>query len=312
MYQFIVNRSETQKRVMAIVLAVLLALTIGMTVYSGPQSYAADDDPNMTAYEGRFTVDVPIEEIAWGAELRVVPADSNYIPTSFSTAAGAAGVIWDIAGETGGLSGLTFSPPADESIPAGGFYSNLHVNIPAGVTPGAASFIAINRDSAPNANASVNITLLVNDDSNNDDSGTEISGTVFQVFEPNESGVTILHSGTLPDVDAAMNTDSRSYVTVLDSVGVATGAGIINNYAETGGYLSSMTVNGNTYSASGNDGWQYAVYDLSSDGQTYTLDTVTSVLGAGDYGLTTGQLVQWRYGAYGLAFPKSFPNPEYY
>jgi hypothetical protein len=81
-------------------------------------------------------------------------------------------------------------------IVLGQYYSNQVASIPSGSTAGSASFLATNP--AATGSPSVNITLVVTDTTDADNASTAVSNVIYQIFEPNASGVTILHSATLP------------------------------------------------------------------------------------------------------------------
>jgi hypothetical protein len=291
------------------VLTVVLALMMALSLFTAT-AFAVDTDPNMTAYNGAFTVVVNTSASASTANLRVVPADSSYNATYFSTTAAAENVDWSLVGTAGDLSGIYLSGNTTaQTITSGQYYSQQAVAIPANAGAGVASFLAVN--TAASGSPSTNITLVVTDEDNED--GTEtVSNVTYQIYEPNASGVTILHSGTPATTDAAENVDARSYVTALDGIGEAEAAGIINSYViGTGNYLTSITVNGTAYAANNTTGagWQYRVYQPNAAGTVYSALPLSEGLGAGDFALSDGQLVQWRYGAYGISFPDSFPNP---
>ncbi|MDR2360062.1 MAG: DUF4430 domain-containing protein [Oscillospiraceae bacterium] len=294
--------------IVAMCLALLTACGVGADTTPKPN---ATNDPNMTAYDGKYAVDVDTSDLPATGELQVVPAEPapDYTPTYFDSKPDAEAVEWELVTAMDVTIPSPLPSPTGKEIARDQYYSQLAITVPAGSDVGPASFLATNPNAGSGGYPSTNITLVATDRTNPDKANTTVENIVYQIFEPNASGVTILHSGTLPTVTAADNHDSRSYVTVLDGMGQSKTAGIVNNYAVAAGYLSSITVNGNTYTASGNDGWQYRVYNLSNG--TYTVDSTNStIFGAGDYKMSDNQLVQWRYGGYGtVTFPTSFPDP---
>lgn len=308
---------KNNKRLLSVLLAVAMMLVVSVLPAFAAQTAGTTQYDNLTAYNYEFTV--VADELA--AALQVVPADVSYDPTVFVTEEDAEAVVWTIAETSGGLnsSNLTFGAPTAEVIEDDEFYSQLAVTVTDAAVTGSASFLATytNPDSST---ITVNITLVVNAPNVTlDDSSVTISNPIYQIFEPKgttatpSTDFTILHSATLPSVPASASEDNRSYVTVLD--GLLTGQnqelGLITASDVSGGYVSSITVNGTEYEAEDSEpyaGWQYRVYTLSSG--TYTIDNYSAILGAGDYELEDGQLVQWRYGAYGaVTFPSSFPDP---
>lgn len=294
---------KTSKKILALALAAM------MLIASASFSFAATNDPNMTAYNWGFTVISNVSGSTSNADLQAVPADAFYTPTYFDSASDAADVDWSIAATSSGLSGVSLTGVATGvSFATGQYYSNQNVTIPASAS-GVASFLATNPYSIPDSDAPVNITLVVTNTGNPDNAGTTIGSPIYQIFEP-KGGVTILHSATVGTTDASLNTDSRSYVTALDGLKKAKNVGVINDYTESGGYVSEIKVNGSTYTENygTGTGWQYRVYELS--GSDYVLVPLSELVSAGDFALDEGHLVQWRFGVYGtVTFPGSFPNP---
>jgi hypothetical protein len=315
-------------------LAMLLALVLVVSVF-GATAFAATSDPNMTAYNGRFTVVVDTSYSE--AELQVVPADVNFTATYF-TQTGAALVDWELVGTTGDLvvTPASGTGTAVQVGTTGDYYSQLTVGITSGT--GSASYLAKNPASTPTANASVNITLVVNDEFITlDDSNTTVSDTLVHVYTSNSVPATPgVSSNPNPDatgmfdpLSAAESIDSRSYVTAMDGLfalqnigsGGSTGSGstltsgssslssltgTVSNISASGGYVSSITVlnaaGGSATAYSG--GWQYRVYDLTigtagASGAVYTLsnssNNLSAVMSAGDYGLSDDQLVIWGF-----------------
>jgi hypothetical protein len=299
----------------------------------------------MTAYNGQFTVVVTSES---SANLQVVPADDEYEATSFSTQPGAGAVVWSRVGTTGNLvvTPASGKGTAVEIGSTGTYYSQLTVNITSGT--GSVSYRATNPNSSSNPKASVNITLVVNGGGVLDSTTTTVSNALIHIYTTNSIPATPgagdpSATGMFSPLSAAENVDSRSYVTAMDSLfalknivgstatppvtgngSTLTGGssslssltGVVSNITVSGGYASSMTINGTSYSG----GWQYRVYDLASGtagntGAVYQLSTssgsVSAVMGAGDFGLSTNQLIIWgfdpNYG--GVTFPGTYTLP---
>ncbi|MDR1322544.1 MAG: hypothetical protein LBK56_14175 [Gracilibacteraceae bacterium] len=319
-----IQRNKSKNR---IVVLTTLALVAVLFLGPGCATQAATDDPNMTAYDNQFSFTADVSDVSsssYTEYLGALPADASYVATGYTNTGDAIppNTVWSIASASGGLSAdgvLTFGTA--EGVNDGSvIYSEQPVTISEGATPGVASILATNTQAS--GSPGVNITLILDDEDNYDSSGTTVSNIVFQVFEPttdgtpSSAGVVTLHSGTLPSVSADLNTDSHAYVTAYDAVQEAQALSVVTSATitstDTGPYLQTLAVNGHTYTATGNytdPGWLYQVYELS--GSDYVTVELSELVGAGDFPLSDGQLIQWRFGLYGeVEFPETFPNPN--
>lgn len=279
-------------------LFVVMMMILSMTMVP---VFAKDNDPNMTAYNDQFTYVVnrtsSVVSNGTSIDIYAVPADSDYEATVFDTSTAAENVVW--TGYGGNTSGITMGATSSYAIP-GGYASKLTVNIAPGTQAGPASFLATN----PINGGYVNITVVLNNNANNDSTFVIAPAVLYQIYtSPTAAPIQDI---SLFDLDAAMHTDNRSYVTVFDSVQDMENIGLIDSYDEIYGYISSMEIDGHNYS----DGWQYRVYALNYDTFEYEVIELSEVLGIGDMDISSISidLVQWRYGDYNeVTFPDSIP-----
>lgn len=284
-------------------LSTLVVLTIIVSMFSG-FAFAADNDPNMTAYNEQFTYTVDVDDIGTGTAIDIyaVPAASDYTPSYFDTATAAATVDWELTdGSTEGISEGTITAYALST----GYASCLTVNVAEDAEEGPASFRATNSLT----DAYVDITVVINDSGNNDLPSTKIPAVIYQVIEP-DAGETI-HYGLGVNVAASLHTDSKSYVTIFDGVQNMVGVTLIDSYVESEyGYVSSMTIDGTPYEEdlSTYEGWQYRAYQLNGQTQEYEMIGISELLGASDMDMDTIDLISWRYGSYSdtSLFPEAF------
>lgn len=132
-----------------------------------------------------------------------------------------------------------------------------------------------------------------------------------EVNAPGNSGFTATKSTTASE-------GTYNYATPLKSLDAMIGSVVgtnINTYAQSGGYVNSITgYNNNTsalVSVSNNwntgYGWQYRVYH--KNGSTYTIDNKSEFYGADAFKLITNDYVKWVYCTYdeiSTYFPSSF------
>jgi hypothetical protein len=261
---------------------------------------AADDDPNMTAYNGQYTYVVDRASIPGSGStvsIYAVPADSSWTPTYFDTPAAASAVTWTRT--SGSTAGITLGSVSAYHIAANQYASCLTVNLSGSMAHGPASFRATN-----SSGGYVDISVIVTLTSLNDWQYYTTLYTKCQFYVDGN-----LYQGTANTMNAAGHTDGRSYVTVMDELVKTQNMGLINGFTESYGYVDSITINNIQYSAAGWDGWQCRVYrDSNADG-TYELVPISEALGAGDMSVTllggNLNLVRWAYGSYGD--PALFP-----
>ncbi len=293
MKKFMKNMRKSISMIMVIIM--ILAMTM-------VPAFALDNDPNMTAYNGQFTVVVDkasIGILGKKVDIFAVPADASFTPTTFTTSTAAQNVVWTLVG--GSTSGITKGTSTSHALTGGGYASKLTVNISYLTQPGPASFLATN----PLTGGYVNITVVVNNNANNDNVNTASPIVSYRVYEPGnptpKTGI------ALTSLDAALHTDDRSYVTVFDSVQNMKNIGVISNFTETWGFVNSMTVNGATYMNAGMNGWQYRAYRFS--GGSYNIVGISEILGIGDMDADAIDLIVWKYGAFddNTLFPNTIP-----
>jgi hypothetical protein len=311
------NRARILSLMLALMLIFSAAFSLSSCASGGDtppdNNVTADNDPNMTAYDGQFTVIVDTSQtsLPTTVELQVVPADANYAPTYFSDE-GAEGVDWgESAGITGGIvvestyESIAIPIPETEEQ----YYSALEVTVPAGSGAGAASFLATNPLSSGTPKGYVNITLIVTDGANPDSISTTLSGNRYRIYTSTSvpaDGTGYALAASFETLTARGNLDDRSYVTALDGMGslgrlnpddpsqYALWGGVLSNVI-INGYLESLTINSEVYA----DGWQYRVYDKKSgptDGEiVFGINNTSEGMGAGDYALSNDQLVVWAF-----------------
>ncbi len=272
-------------------LSILLMLTMLVSLF-GLTASAVDSDPYLTS-GGDFTYVVDWASIPEGGTtvpLYAVPADSSFNPTYFDTIDGAEDVVWSrAAGSEYGTSmgAVTVAEIGDEE-----YASCLTVNISYDAIPGPSSFHA-ERDGG----GYVDITVVVTNTALNDWEYRYTGLVKCQIYDPSDD---TLYAGNALTINAENHTDGRSYVTVLDALVEMEDipALMIGGFVESYGYVSSITVKGVPYAASGMDGWQYRVYDRIGLTNQYEIVPVSEILGAGDMDMRVFDLVQWRYGSY--------------
>jgi hypothetical protein len=287
-------------------------------------TFAATNDPNMTAYNGVFTVTT--DNYAPYGIFDAVPENAYYLPTFFDSYADATnGVTWSILDAGGGLDGTVdfdytdaISIGTNEWAAEAGVFS---------YDENAEYYGSANVRVTNNATgASVDLTLVVNEyeesitytEAENvkvridvpadyeDPNGNPISPgpTPFRSF-----GLTV-GSGDFGEID------TRTFPTVLDALVQAftthhnepypTPAPTFDAYTPYGDFIDSITLNGNPYSNQGNSGWQYRVYRSQNDGTVYYIVPLAERVGAGDFMVQDGDLIIWRYGDYNA--PGLFPD----
>ncbi len=292
------QKMRNLKKLMSVLLMLaMLVSVVGLT------ASAADTDPNMTGYNYQFTYVVDRASIPFSGtsiDIYAVPADSSWSPSVFETATAAESVTWtENGGSTWGID------PGDVSAYAitGGYASCLTVDLSGFIRPdgGPASFRATNAQGGY-----VDITVIVTYAAYND-SANYFTGIIdCQIYDPSDN----LYEGTANTIYASNHTDSRSYVTVMDALVKMQTMGLVDSYVESYGYVSSVTINGTTYAASGMDGWQYRVYEYNAFTDQYEIVPISELLGGGDMDITAVvDIVQWRYGSYYDAdlFPDYIP-----
>ena len=292
-------------------LSVLLMLTV-LVSFFGLTASAADNDPNMTAYNYQYTYVVDADTIGTGTtvDIYAVPADGNWTPSWFTTADAADDVIWTLKG--GSTAGITAGAVTGYEYDTVNHYfaSCLTVNIAAGTEPGPASFRATNPNSSADPDGYVDITVIVNDNDNNDNPDEDEYFVAFMAYEPTSPEPT-LHASIAVQTNAGLHTDGRSYITVFDCVEKMEDVGVIDGYTESpyGPYITAMTFGANTYTADGNYGWQYRVYTLNTSTYKYEIVPISEVLSISDMDARTVDLVVWRYGTYDDTnlFPVTIP-----
>ena len=274
-------------------LSVLLMLTV-LVSFFGLTASAADNDPNMTAYNGQFTYVVNRGDIPLGGttlDIYAVPANSSFIATTFATDTAAANVVWTRT--DGSTAGITKGAVSASAI-SGGYASCLTVNLAGLMAHGPASFRATN----PLTGGYVDITVIVTVAAYNDYDGYFTPDVECLIFDPNDN----LYEDTADYIYADNHIDGRSYVTVLDGLVEMENLGLVDSFVESYGYVSSITIDGTPYAASGMDGWQYRVYEDDDEDGTYDIVPISEMLGAGDMILSLLDLefdmVQWRYGSF--------------
>jgi hypothetical protein len=265
-----------------------------ISLFGGLTAFAADTDPNMTAYNYQYTYVVDRASIPSGGttiDIYAIPADSSWSPTYFDTDTAAAAVTWTRA--SGSTDGITAGSVSAYEIGDDQYASCLTVNLSDTIAHGPASFRATN-----SYGGYVDITVVVTLSAYNDSSIYNTLYTKCQIYDPNGN----LHQDTAYTISAANHTDGRSYVTAMDALVKMQNMSIINSFTESSGYVNSITINNTQYSASGMNGWQYRVYNDSNFDGTYELIPISEILGAGDMrvSLLSGSynLVQWRYGSF--------------
>jgi hypothetical protein len=320
------NRTRILSLMLALMLIFSAAFSLSACASGGDtppdNNVTADNDPNMTAYNGQFTV--ILDTGATSADLAAVPADKDYEATVFDTELAASQVNWTPVAGSGALANYSTltGTVSGEMIGPEQYYSNYAVTIPGSITgDGSASFLATNPNSEPTANASVNITLVKNVGTSDQDSKT-LSGNRYRIYTDNvvpATGTGYALAGSFTKLTALGNIDDRSYVTALDGMGAfvhlnadtsqyGLWGGVLNAIdINADNYLVSMTINASLYE----NGWQYRVYDKTSgptNGQiVFGINNSSAVLGAGDFALSNDQLVVWAYDPTyeGIDFPST-------
>lgn len=286
-----------RKRFTALFLAVIMMFAMSSV------AFAADNDPNMTSFDGTFSTTLTPSASAQTVDFIAVPADAYYQATYFSTEQAAANVQWSVL--DAGLTGVTVSGyaiPLDE----GQYLAAATVTVPQTILAdgskmvGTVSIKAVN----PVNNSYVNFTVVVNDQK------ADVTGVTYKFYNGNTELLT-LNALTVSSNDYQ---SGILFPTALD--------GVLKVWTDTNnlpgnvaklkatdisyGYINSLTfeINGveMPYTNYTDDdftyyGWQYRVYDSNGN-----MLPASEFIGADDFGIDNNYTVVWRFGEYGKVF----------
>lgn len=268
----------------AIVFVMVLAMVLSMTCVS----FAANNDPNMTAYNTAYTT--TFTQGAGGTvDLQTGPANSSWAFTGFNNKAGADNVTWSIV--SGSITGVTLSTPTAVNLGGGKWVTKATATVSSSAPAGSASIKVVNNNPSANG-AYVNFTIVVNPTS----PVTTTAGAIFEVYTTASTTSAIITGSGV--VSAGTTNSNKNFITVADSMDPMVLSGAISAYDNSWGYVTSMTVSGTPVAPAYPDGWQYRIYrDENSDG-TYEMVGITQYLGYDDVILKNGDIVQWKVGSY--------------
>jgi hypothetical protein len=111
-------------------LSMLFAFVMVISLFGGLTAFAADTDPNMTAYNFQYTyvvnrADIPLSGTT--INIYAVPANSSWSPTYFDTDTAAEAVTWTRA--SGSTAGITAGSVSAYEIGDDQYASCLPVNL---------------------------------------------------------------------------------------------------------------------------------------------------------------------------------------
>jgi hypothetical protein len=334
-------RSTDQKRILAFILAIALALSLG-AMLTPLQADAATTDPylvigNYTHYNTFLT---PGETTQ--AALTVVPANSSYIATGFDAYVDATYTEW-----TSNSNAITIGAPygADTEVTQGGVTRSaigatalVSLNL---ATPPADPIVAsISVENPASGNSyTISLTVIIEpaDALSPITTSVWLDGSTSYGLPQNFQVTNELFTATPPADDASSILNSaraaayvaQNYTTPLSALSdIIVTSGAIDATADINGIDFETAVDGGTaydyisglslYTGTGNAtydavesgspnyyGWQYAVYDNLG-----VRDTSANDLGASTYQLKDGYTVWWQYGAYGIYFPNTITPPS--
>ncbi len=286
-----------RKRFTALFLAVIMMFAMSSV------AFAADNDPNMTSFDGTFSTTLTPSASTQTVDFMAVPADAYYQAAYFSTEQAADNVQWSVM--DAGLTGVTVSGytiPLDE----GQYLAAATVTVPQTILAdgskmvGTVSVKAVN----PVNNSYVNFTVVVNDNK------ADVTGVTYKFYDGDTELLT-LNDLTVSGNDYYSNI---LFPTALD--------GVMKVWADTNnlpgnaaklkatdisyGYINGLTfeVNGietayTNYTADDFTyyGWQYRVYDSNGN-----MLPASEFIGADDFGIDNNYTVVWKFGEYGKVF----------
>ena len=188
-----------------------------------------------------------------------------------------------------------------------GYYATLDIKAKNDAVPGAYRIRATYEDNILNPYIDLIVVVAA--------SSAQTANITVEIIAPGSSGFTASNSVTA-------SAGTYNYATPLKSLDamIGTTAGTsINTYAQSGGYVNSITGYNNTTSAlvpvannwNTGYGWQYRVYH--KNGTTYMIDSKSEYYGADAFRLIANDYVKWVYCTYNdisTYFPSSFsPTP---
>lgn len=265
------------KKLVSLVLVMTMVMAMGIT------SFAATSDPNMTSSE--WTVYVAPGKTT---TLHVLPANSSYSGTGFSSTADAEAVKWSTTNENI----ATIQSTSSETSDAGLIYATAAVKVPETAAVGSCSVKAVN----PATGAYINITVIVKSDATQNASDVN-------VYVPDLSGDYSV---------ASVSYSTEKFATPMDAL-KALKADTSNDfsYEGTDTYVSKISANGaeleeyTDYDATTGTyayyGWNYRVYRLNATGTDSDLVDDSAVIGAGAFTLQDKDTVVWLWGTEEMA-----------
>jgi hypothetical protein len=208
-----------------------------------------------------------------------------------------------------------------QPIPSGGFAATAVITLPDDDSAGTISVMFINSPGGDNAYLSITVARDA-------DAMTVPENVVLRVYNPSydiyydATGMTVPYdefdelSGDIPptlNASTGMDTlfysfDDKNPANISDDLSEVD----TSYYTGLGNYVTSMTISGDMYAASGNSGWMYGAYRQEGSTTTYNLVEVTPYIGTDVYFVETRDVLIWKYGdlgTYSSLFPAQITYP---
>jgi hypothetical protein len=307
---------SNKRRVLAIVLAVVMALSLGMAIGGTQDAYAATNDDYLYTYGVDFFDDSLYQTSTFVLNSDetevyyvVFPGNEYGVVTGFDNSVDAQSVADDILDGVGseifaddGIEDtvIDYAGPYEDS--EFGWGIDIHVTLPENISDD--SFGAISVQVTNTAYGGIgddpftNITIVRQPET----AISNISPEAVALY--NSSSEPFAKSMNL-DVTSVSFSESpdRGFPTAADAIyyAVASGSfygGTITNlhstfYTGLGYILDSVTANGTTYDNDYPYGWMYAIYNSNDDRVE-----LSKYIGFDSYRLFPGDFVAWKYGNY--------------
>jgi hypothetical protein len=301
-------RRPTMKRVFktrGIFLAMLLALFVAASL---PMAAFADtSDPYLNLYDGslsvpiyKFVIDNDIVLQDFYVSPSATPA-TNAPPSFFDSAADAMAASLSIVLDTPpSISGASVAATQAIQIGANQWILEVLVAFPNDGSFGSLNVMVANPYAVPINSAHADVTYARQEAL--PWQGVSAHGIEVRIYDPASTAYYGATGMTVDNNDFYEN-PLISFPTSLDGLyhayyyGGITGNvhNITTGINGMGTYVNSMTVNGVIYGLAGNTGWQYRVYDA----QQRDMVSLSEFVGADSIRLAQGDIVVWKYGAYG-------------
>lgn len=272
------------KKIMSLVLSLGLVFGMGSAAFAETNPTVVNLLPYPNTQEFNKIVKYTPSE-GGSTFLRVQGADANYLPLNFASTNDAKGVSFTA------YDGLNIVNKNVRTGVNGVTYVSSKIGIPTNLSYGPKFVKATLGNYTPGSwTGMIDLGVILNPTSN-----VSASGVNVYYFNGTPTANNRLKKVLNLNITQNLVPSSIKYASALDAAKAGNSNTTLANPNTINVYAKSMTINGTTYTASGNIGWQYRVYDS----QGHALKNCDKA-GAEVFPVSNGAHVVWAYGSWGI------------